>query len=172
VIEGETDEESPQSVMLRVDSTKMTAMIGDQPKIENETKADSYDAVSIGSDAGILPALDAWRRMIAEGPKKFGFGSMPLAGQRPLRDCMVGIDGELEVRWLSHPESRLVEVIEIHADRDADPAELWLIREHAEESTPSILELRYGVKAVLRIRVKSWKQIPESKWKQADQEEA
>jgi len=174
VIEGETDEETPRPATLRVTSGKMAAMIGDQP-IVTETKADLFDAVSLGSDAGILPALDAWRRMIAEGPKMFGesyyFGSMPLAGQRPLRDCMVGIDGELEVRWLSHPESRLVEVIEVYADRESDPAELWLIRENANESRPSILELRYGLEPVLRIRVKSWKQVPESELEQAEREE-
>lgn len=72
---------------------------------------------------------------------------------------MVGIDGELEVRWLSHPESGLVEVIEVFADRDKDPAELWLIRENASDSTPSVLDLRDGTESVLRLRVKSWKQV-------------
>lgn len=172
VIEAETDDNQP--VLLRVTSGKMAALVGDRP-IEVETKADLYDAVTARSVAGILPALDAWRRMIAQGPKKFGecfyLGSMPLGGQRPLRDCMVGIDGELEVRWLCHPESQLVEAIEVFADRDTDPAELWLIRENADESQPSILELRYGIEAVLRLRVKSWKQIPEAELNQAEREE-
>ncbi len=175
VVEGQTDEAKPQPVLLRVTSGKMAALIGNTP-IETETKADLYDAVSIRSVAGILPALNGWRRMIAEGPKKFGesyyLGSMPLAGQRPLRDCMVGIDGELEVRWLSHPDTQLVEVIEVFADSDSDPAELWLIRENANESQPTILDLRYGTESVLRIRVKSWKQIPESELNDAETEEA
>ncbi len=175
IIEGETDQPNPEPVRLRITSGKMAALIGEKA-IETETKADSYDLVSERSAAGILPALDAWRRMIANGPKKFGetyyLGSMPLGGQRPLRDCIVGIDGDIEVRWLSHPESRLVEVIEVFADRDNDPAELWLFRENANESQPSLMELRYGTEPVLRMRVKSWKQIPESELDQAEPEEA
>ena len=120
-----------------------------------------YDAVDKGSIAGLLPALDAWRRMMATGPKKFGesyfLGTMPLGGQRPLRDCMVGIDGELEVRWLSHPETHQVEVVEVFADRDRDPAELWIIRDQ-DDSNP-VLDLRYGVDSIARIRVKSWRRV-------------
>ena len=85
---------------------------------------------------------------------------------------MVGIDGELEVRWLSHPESQLVEVIEVFADRDEDPAELWLIRDDPSDSEPTVLELRYGVEEVLRLRVKSWKRVAESELKQAEEEKA
>ncbi len=175
VIEGETIEANPQPVLLRVTTGKMVALIGDRP-IETETKSDLYDAVSTRSLAGILPALDAWRRMIAQGPKKFGesyyLGTMPLAGERPLRDCLVGIDGELEVRWLSHPESQLVEAIEVFADRDSDPAELWVIREQAEDSQPSILDLRYGLQSVLRLRVKSWQTVPEAELEGAELEGA
>jgi serine protease Do len=175
VIEAETDEAQPQPALLRITSGKMAMLIGDRP-IVTETKSELYDGVSARSIAGMLPALDAWRRMIAEGPKKFGesyyLGSMPLGGERPLRDCMVGIDGELEVHWLSHPESQAVEVIEVFADRDEDPAELWLIRQDASDSMPTGLELRYGVEKVLGLRVKSWKQVPESELNKAEEEKA
>ena len=175
VIEGETDEAEPRKALLRVTSGNMAMLIGDQ-SIEADTKADLYDEVSGRSIAGILPALDAWRRMIAEGPKKFGetyyLGSMPLGGERPLRDCIVGIDAEFEVRWLYHPHSELVEAIEVFADRDQDPAELWLIRENASDPKPTFLELRYGLEKVLRLRVKSWQRVPESELKQATKEKA
>ena len=74
---------------------------------------------------------------------------------------MVGIDGEMEIRWLSHPQSRWVEAIEVFADRDEDPAELWLLRDNESDSKPSVLDLRYGTESVLRVRVKSWEKIPE-----------
>jgi hypothetical protein len=172
VIEAETEADPPVAALLRVTSGKMLMAVGDRP-IEAETKGELYDGVSARSVAGMLPALDAWRRMIANGPKKFGesfyLGSMPLGGERPLRDCMVGIDGELEVRWLSHPETGWVEVIEVFADRDRDPAELWLIRDEGSDSMPDVLDLRYGTESLLRLRVKSWKQIPESELEPADQ---
>ena len=175
IIEGETEPPNPQPVRLQLSSGKLVATIGDTP-IDASSKAELYDLVGRRSVAGILPALDAWRRMIATGPKKFGesyyLGSMPLGGERPLRDCMVGIDGEIEVRWLSHPESRLVEVIEVLADRDRDPAELWLFRDSPNQSQPSVMELRYGTEPVLRLRVKSWELVPESELNQAEAEQA
>jgi hypothetical protein len=85
-----------------------------------------------------------------------------LGGERPLRDVMVGIAGELEVRWLSHPESGAVEAIEVFADRDEDPAELWLMREGDSKSMPNILDLRYGIGSLLKIKVKSWEEVPAS----------
>jgi serine protease Do len=175
VIEAETDEDQPQPAQIRVTSGKMAMLVGDRPIIA-ETKSELYDGIVVRSIAGMLPALDAWRRMLAEGPKKFGesyyLGTMPLAGERPLRDCMIGIDGELEVRWLSHPESQAVEVIEVVADRDEDPAELWIIRQQGSDAMPTHLELRYGLDTVLRLRVKSWKQVPESELAEAEAEKA
>lgn len=174
VIEGETDEQQPRKAIIRV-ADKMAMTIGQQP-VEAKTKAEFYDEVSGRSIAGVLPALDAWRRMIAEGPKKFGesiyLGTMPLAGERPLRHCLLGVDGELEVRWLYHPENKLVEVIEVFADRDQDPAELWLIRENASQTQPSVLELRYGLDKILRIKVKSWERVPQSELDTMEEEKA
>jgi len=175
IITGETVEDSPQPVRLRVVSGRMAVLIGDRPLI-TESKTELYDAVSVGSVAGLLPALDAWRRMIADGPKKFGesyyYGTIPLAGERPLRDCLVGIDGELEIRWLTHPETRLVEVIEVFADRDSDPAELWLIRENPADDEVTALELRYGTETVLRLNVGNWQLVDPSELKPLDEKEA
>jgi serine protease Do len=174
VIEGETTEEPPRSVLIRIGSGKNVMVVGDLP-IEAESKADMYDGVDAQSIAAILPALDAWRRMIKSGPKKFGecfyLGEVPMAGERPLRHCMVGIDGEMEVRWLTHPSSRMVQAIEVFADRDRDPAELWLVRDSDDPNArPSQLDLRFGVDSVLQISVKSWKRVPESELDQLNAE--
>ena len=165
VIKGVTDQNPAKPVRIQVAPDKMSLTIGDQ-QIQVENRGDMYDAVVDGTVVGLLPALDAWRRMLTEGPRKFGesyyLGTMPLGGERPLRDVMVGIAGELEVRWLSHPDSGAVEVVEVFADRDEDPAELWLIRDADSKSMPSMLDLRYGLDSLIRIRVKSWDQIPAS----------
>ena len=159
VIEGETDEPNPVQVQIRL-SDDGCAMIVGQKAFETKNKADLYDAVERRDMSGMIPALDAWRRMIADGPKRFGesyyLGTMPLGGERPLRHCMIGIDGEMEIRWLYHPGQLLVEAVEVFSDQDMDPAELWLIREQGQDA-PSVLDLRYGVESILRVRVKSWK---------------
>ncbi len=159
-IEGETDEKPPRPVKIHIAPDKLAMMIGDRP-VDADSKAELYDGVTRRSYAGILLALDGWRRMIETGPKKFGetyyWGSLPLAGERPLRDCVVGIDGEIELRWLSHPDTHALEVIEVFADRDEDPAELWLTREGDDlTKSPTVLDLRYGIDSILKIKVKSW----------------
>lgn len=145
-------------VKMTVADDQYAILVG-ETALEATRHSELFDAVDTDSIAGILPALDAWRTMIKLGPKPFGesyyLGTMPLAGQRPLRDCMVGLYGEMEVRWLSHPETGLVECIEVFADRDSDPAELWLIREGNGEDVSS-MELRYGTTVALTVAVKQW----------------
>jgi serine protease Do len=99
--------------------------------------------------------------MLHVGPDKFGetyyLGTVPLGGERPLRDCLVAVASEIEARWLSHPDSTAIEAIEVFADRDDDPAELWVIRETTDlKSPPSAIELRYGTSTVTRLNIKSW----------------
>lgn len=163
VIEGETDQPEPRPVKIRLSGDETLMIVGDET-FEVSNRGQLYDRVAEGSVAGMLPALDGWRKMIARGPKKFGdsfyLGSMPLGGERPLRDCMMGIDGELEIRWMNHPESQALEAIEVFADRDEDPAELWITRENSADELPSGLDLRYGVTSVLKIKIKSWERVP------------
>ncbi|TWT79001.1 putative serine protease HhoB precursor [Planctomycetes bacterium CA13] len=149
-----------QDVAIRVSDERLS-MVAGAITVEPETNADLYDNIDDETIAGLLPALDAWRRMLAQGPKQFGetsyLGTMPLGGERPLRDCIIANDGELEVRFLSHPQSHLVEAIEVFADRDRDPAELWLIRRpNATDAGPSAIDLRYGTESLLRIDIDSW----------------
>ena len=165
LITGETDQTPAEPVKIQTTADKMSLQIG-QKTYEIDKRSEMYDVVTDGTVAGLLPALEAWRRMLIDGPQKFGesyyLGTMPLGGERPLRDVMVGIAGELEIRWLSHPDTGAVEAIEVFADRDEDPAELWLLREPNAKAMPSVLDLRYGTDSILKVKVKSWKEVPAS----------
>ncbi len=147
-----------KEVFLKISDDQRSMLVGEMP-IEPKSKGDLYESVDSKSFAGVIPALDAWRRMLAQGPQKFGetiyLGTMPLGGERPLRDCVVASDGELEVRFLTHPESKWLECIEVFADRDQDPAELWIERDSAGK--PVSLDLRYGTESVFKMNVDSWK---------------
>lgn len=157
-IQGKTPKD--EKVFIYVSDDRLSMVVGDTP-IEPVTKSDLYESVEARSFAGAIPALDAWRRMLDKGPKKFGetiyWGTMPLAGERPLRDCVVGSDGEFEIRWLSHPENKQVECIEVFADRDEDPAELWIHRDSDDaDAAPTRLEIRYGVDSIFEMTIDSW----------------
>ncbi|WP_442506389.1 S1C family serine protease [Novipirellula sp. SH528] len=157
-IQGKTSKD--EKVFIYISDDRLSMVVGDTP-IEPVTKSDLYESVEARSFAGAIPALDAWRRMLDKGPKKFGetiyWGTMPLAGERPLRDCVVGSDGEFEIRWLSHPENKQVECIEVFADRDEDPAELWIHRDSDDaDAAPARLEIRYGVDSIFEMTIDSW----------------
>ncbi|WP_345689341.1 S1C family serine protease [Novipirellula caenicola] len=157
-IQGKTSK--GEKVFIYVSDDRLSMVVGETP-IEPETKSDLYESVEARSFAGAIPALDAWRRMLDKGPKKFGetiyWGTMPLAGERPLRDCVVGSDGEFEIRWLSHPDHNQVECIEVFADRDEDPAELWIHRDSDKaDAKPVSLEVRYGVDSIFEMTIDSW----------------
>jgi len=144
-------------VKLTLGTDRYAMVVGDDA-LQAEARVELFDGVDAGTIGGILPALDAWRMMLRTGPKKFGeayyLGTMPLAGERPLRDCTVGLYGEMEVRWLLHPESQRVECVEVFADPDSDPAELWV---HYQGDAVERLELRYGTETVLDVLVSEWK---------------
>ena len=159
-ITGKTKQKKPQEVQILVGDDKLALVVGDR-SLAAADRNDLYDAISLGSIGGIVASLDGWRQMGIEGPKEFGetyyWGTLPLGGERPLRDCVVGIDGEIEFRFLSHPQSHLLEVIEAFADKDEDPAELWIFRDPGDRTgTPSRIELRYGTEVVLAIEVDQW----------------
>ncbi|MCC9602422.1 trypsin-like peptidase domain-containing protein [Stieleria sp. JC731] len=144
------------AILLEVSDASLAMTVGGT-RLTAENPSDLFEAVDRDAVGGILAALDGWRKMIEVGPTKFGeayfHGTMPLGGKRPLRDCTVGIYGEMEIRWLMHPDSGMVECVEVFADRDSDPAELWI--NHKGDQIES-LELKYGLDTKLTVQVNRW----------------
>nr|WP_196784202.1 trypsin-like peptidase domain-containing protein [Crateriforma conspicua] len=167
VITGQTDQPRPQDVQIRIAVDRTALIVGDD-SAELTTASDRYDAIDSGDYSALLVTLDSWRRILADGPARFGetyfMGTMPLAGERPLRDCLLGMRSDTETRWLSHPETGTLEAVEVFADRDTDPAELWLqYGDSQDENVPAVLDLRFGTDSVLRINVDSWTSAPDPK---------
>ena len=158
-IKGTTIEETPKPITIKVARDDFVLSIG-QKTIEAKTKAELYEGISAGNESGILAGLDSWRRVLYNDLETFGEcyyrGSVPFLGERPLRDCVVGVSGELETTWLSHPETKILEAVEVVADRDEDPAELLIRWGSGTQVAPTELELRYGTKAALLMKVEGW----------------
>ncbi|OUT61785.1 MAG: serine protease [Rhodopirellula sp. TMED11] len=140
-----------KDIKLLLSNEKCVVSLGDR-SLELKAKSDFFDAVDTGNDGALLVALDSLRRLMLLGPEKFGetyyWGTMPLGGQRPLRDCMLGTSQEIEHRWLMHPETGALECIEAFADRDTDPAEAWLEYDNGKLTG---LDLRFGVESKRKI---------------------
>lgn len=158
-ISAKTKGENPVDVSLRVGDKSFELKVGDKV-ISANTNVELFDGVTARNVSGILACLDSWRRMLRDGTDKFGEcyyrGTVPFLGERPLRDCIVGLSGELETSWLMHPDSKSVEAVEVFADRDDDPAELIVIWGDGADQKPTGLQLRYGTDVLLDLVVSSW----------------
>ncbi|XZE51714.1 S1C family serine protease [Planctomycetaceae bacterium SH139] len=177
IVRGLTDEATPREITLEISGHELLMRSGEQ-EIRLASTAERFDAVDEATPGAILPALDAWRRMLELGADKFGdvyyLGTAPFLGQRPLRDVLVGTAGELESRLIHHPDAGLLEAIELTADSSRDPAELIIIWPAAaadlpaDESgdsngprvSPQALELRFGTDVVLRLNITAWNTEP------------
>jgi len=161
VMSGVTEGEPGVPFRCEIGNGKLLWALGNE-RTEFSGRSELYDAINRQSTSSMIAAMDGLRRLLDQGTKEFGeiyyWGTMPLGGQRPLRDCLVGNDGELELRWLTHPDTRRLEAMEVFADRDLDPLEVWFQYDDADSSrlTPSGLEVRFGTQSRLRLRVQEW----------------
>lgn len=161
-LRGQADD--GRSVTIKVGREQQSLQFGgaDDPAAERlqlSRPSDLYEAVERASPTALLASLDALKRMIDQGPGKFGdtsyLGTVPFLGERPLRDCLVATAGDLETRFLAL-EGRL-DAVESFAGRDTDPAELLFFWPAGEDQRlPMALELRFGTEPKLRIEIESW----------------
>lgn len=155
------DGQEASDFQITIGDGQFKLKIGDE--VQQLSRGDELlQVVDEQRDAGILACLNALQRMLTLGPKQFGdtyyWGTMPLSGQRPLRDTVVGIHSDLETRFLHHPQSERLEVIESIAGNDTDPAELWFDAD--DNALPSTVQLRYGLTTVLNLQITDWSAGP------------
>jgi S1-C subfamily serine protease len=99
---------------------------------------------------GLLPALYLWRRLATEGLQHFGElhyeGTSPLPGHERLVDVLVGLHKGVECRFYFEPSDGRLLALEMFADEDADPCEIYFSedREVAGRYWPGRMEIRYG----------------------------
>ena len=160
LIEGMTKGDPSVLVKILVADNRYELIIGNKT-IQAATRVELFDGITARDVSGVLACLDSWRRMLRDGTDKFGDcyyrGTVPLLGARPLRDCVVAVSGELETSWLSHPETKLVESIDVFADRDDDPVELLITWGQDKTQMPIEMDVRYGTDSVLALKLTGWK---------------
>jgi hypothetical protein len=117
----------------------MVGMVGDL--------AASLDPPGSG---GLLVTLGLWRRMLKDGPGKFGdvyyLGTAPLVGREGLFDVLVATHSSVESQLYFDPANGQLVAWEMFADSALDPCELYFsdYREVEGRMFPFHLEVRYG----------------------------
>jgi S1-C subfamily serine protease len=99
------------------------------PVDPTDPKLGETDNLKPAGSGGMLVALHLWRRFLVTGIEKFGsityLGSMPMPGQPELMDCIVGVHGGVEARFLFHPATGQLMELDLFAADQVDPCELY-----------------------------------------------
>lgn len=140
----------------------VTIRLGDDPFQFNARQ--DFDAQLVPNQSGgLLIALHVWRRLLVQGPTKFGdvyyHGQAPLPGKDGLLDVVVGTHNVVETRYYFSPTSGDLEALEMFADINADPCELHFADYRAVEGQhlPHRIEVRHGDRLFAAIKVTEFK---------------
>ncbi|QDU93141.1 Periplasmic serine endoprotease DegP precursor [Lignipirellula cremea] len=99
---------------------------------------------------GLLAAMHLWRRLLLNGPEKFGqvyyLGTAPMAGFEQPIDVLVATHGVIESKFMFDPQTGRLVGMEMYADSYADPCELYFseYREVDGRQLPGRIEVRRG----------------------------
>jgi serine protease Do len=112
---------------------------------------------------GLFPALYLWRRLATEGLARFGdvyySGTAPLLGHQGLTDVLVGIHRGVECRFYFEPENGRLLAIELFADENSDPCEVYFsdYREIDGRLLPRRIESRFGDQPFAAFTIETFK---------------
>jgi S1-C subfamily serine protease len=99
---------------------------------------------------GLLVSLSLWRRMLLEGPEKFGqvsyLGKMPIAGREGLCDVLEASHDDVECRFMFDAGNGSLVAMEMFPETDSDPCELYFddYQELGGQWLPGRIEVRHG----------------------------
>jgi hypothetical protein len=103
----------------------------------------------VGS-GGLTAALSVWRRLIVEGPEKFGdltyLGTFPLPGAPTTYDVLFGRHAGVMCRYYFEPTTGDLACVEMQTQDEADPCEL-VFADYGEKAgrwLPKRIEVRHG----------------------------
>ena len=111
---------------------------------------------------GLLPALYLWRRLATEGLDRFGdvyyAGTAPVAGQPGLADVLVGSCKGVECRFYFDPLEGQMIAMEMFADENADPCEIYFSGYRAFDGRmlPGRMYVRFGDDPYAELEIKQF----------------
>jgi hypothetical protein len=113
--------------------------------------ARDFDAQLVPNNSGgLFVALHVWRRMLVQGPTRFGdtyyHGKAPLADRDGLFDVLVGTHNVVETRFIFSPDTGDLAALEMFSDPAGDPCELYFhnYRETNGRRLPERIEVRHA----------------------------
>jgi len=124
VLDGEFNDK-PCQFILRTDEA-FSDLLGNQDRVS--TRASLDEQLEPEGSGGLLAALSMWRRLLTEGPERFGevyfLGTAPGRNRDILVDILVATHDVIETRFHFDPDSGLLLHLEMDPTGSNDPCEL------------------------------------------------
>jgi len=99
---------------------------------------------------GLLASLHLWRRLLINGPDKYGevfyLGTAPMLNHEGQVDVLVATHGVVEAKFMFDPKTGRLVGMEMYSTAYADPCELYFsdYREADGRQIPGKIEVRHG----------------------------
>jgi hypothetical protein len=145
--EGTLEGKGSASLQLENAQAEMIVAAGKAAISVGDNLAEALDPTGSG---GLLAALSLWRRLLIQGLDSYGqvsyVGTVPMPGREGLVDCLSAIHAGVECRFLSNPENGQLLGLEMSADEQLDPCEVYFA-DYAEVQgrlLPQTFEVRHG----------------------------
>jgi hypothetical protein len=144
---GSLESGDPVTIQLSEDSGSLILLEGDS-RVHYED--DLSTAIKPPRTGGLLAALHVWHRWATVGITRFGdvfyLGTMPLSGDGPMCDVLVGTYGGVETRFYFDPNVGDLLALEMFSDDDVDPCEIYFsqLRPINGHMLPHRLEIRHA----------------------------
>ena len=138
-----TDDQG-QDVLILLGDEKSGIKVGDE-SWALDPSADFSTQLYPPKSNGLLVALHYWRKMLVEGPSKFGdviyFGSLP--SERPgLLDTLIATAGVVETWFLFAPDTSILDTVEMYPEINSSACRLRLLdyRSEGDLLLPGLIE--------------------------------
>ncbi len=147
-------------VEIELGATMVTGQFPSGPA-RVDTEEDLTEQVAPLGSGGLLTALHVWQRMLRQGPEQFGEvfyqGTAPVLEHDGLYDVLIATYDVVESHFSFAPDTGSLVALELFADEDVDPCEVYFgdYRQVEGRLVPHTLVVRHGDRIFATIKLQS-----------------
>ncbi len=152
------------SVEMLLSDENLTLKLGDKTETIHPTQG-WPKSIKQRSSIGALMAMRMWQQWNRIGPRLMGeavyLGRNPVVGRNILFDVTRVTVSDFDIMVYTSPDNGLIEVIEVFADRQSDPVELFFEKYETMDgrASPSTIRLFYGLEPQFLVSIKQLQKV-------------
>ncbi len=152
------------SVEMLLSDENLTLRLGDKSETLHPTQG-WPKAIKQRSSTGIAMGMRMWQQWHRIGPRLMGeavyLGRNPVVGRDALLDVTRVTVSDFDILVYTSPENGWIEVIEVFADKQTDPVELFFEKYETVDgrANPSTIRLAYGLETQFVVAIKQLQKV-------------